>query len=1095
MNDPLGQLCLRLRGATSVAIVMHVGRLMFLLGTLGLVPDASAEDRSAAAILQIFEARWETVENRMADIFQTGYGRLWLPPPARGGSGFSVGYDVFDRFDLGTPRNETHYGTATGFKAVVDAAHGASVAVNTDLILNHNGVGNRNDANFVALGGYPGFALTLPGDIDGDFHNPFIDALNDDQILGQLSGLNDLAQEKNHEFIRHPVDPGNPANLPAGTLFNRPDPGNAAKYPDRDLGGNTVFDPRLGTNVTLYDFNAASPASGDPVSENALGVLLRNVRWMVQEYGVDGFRLDAARHFPRWVLDYFDQATFLAKREPLLDGSPHHVYSFSETGFDSPGFLQDFVRKDIDNNNLGQIGGNRDILDFRLFNALRDNLTGNGLANNWHAVRGASMDLHDDGLRNGSQGVAFTQSHDEQGAFLMNVAYAYALLLPGNAVVYHNAQEFGPTGNFPQPGKVDALGGFHGDTLARLVEIRNTHGRGDFHERWIDDAFNPNGFSNIYVYERNNSAIVGLSSRNDSFTESRSGVQTNFAPGAVLVELTGNASDPTVDPGGTLPDAIRVGGSGQIDLQIPANGNHGRGYVVYGLANPQGSLTITNTSGSFAGGTPTAATNGTTRLANIPIVRGETFGVQLTTHPVTLPAPAGESMPVRDFAADGDAAVLRIDGGLDLNASGGVDHVTPESVVYGFEEFTTERTPGYIDDGNGGNGGNAGTGTGTYAQTIDTSLLSEGRHYITARAFRHRSDGGPAIYTDFRETIYVDRLPPESAVVSFEPFASQPTATENRDLVVRSIDQTADNMHFFLDLAPNVSDAQIMAMVNNGVGDAGEYDRDRFVFGYFGVETGNHVATVVTFEPTGNSSIQRFPGLFTQTRVGAGFGDLNANGTIEPADLIGAANGSFEQVLFSQGDRFDAAADVDGDGLVTTLDLLELASVLTGSSEAAQTAYGQLLRRRGDLNRDGTTDEQDVAQLYANIGQSDWLSDFNADGIVALDDVATLVDLLARTTRADFNLSGDVEGQDYLAWQRGFATVADARFDQGDTDLDRTVDGDDLAAWATLFGSFVASNAAGVPEPATGLLAWIALTSPAVSRPPKIRSHRQPTAQ
>ena len=53
------------------------------------------------------------------------------------------------------------------------------------------------------------------------------------------------------------------------------------------------------------------------------------------------------------------------------------------------------------------------------------------------------------------------------------------------------------------------------------MEIRNTHGRGDFAERWIDDAFNPNGFSNIYVYERENSAIVGLDSRLDSGYDER----------------------------------------------------------------------------------------------------------------------------------------------------------------------------------------------------------------------------------------------------------------------------------------------------------------------------------------------------------------------------------------------------------------------------------------------------------------------------------------------------------------------------------------------------------------------------------------------
>ena len=60
----------------------------------------------------------------------------------------------------------------------------------------------------------------------------------------------------------------------------------------------------------------------------------------------------------------------------------------------------------------------------------------------------------------------------------------------------------------------DALGGsYWGDAVTKLVDIRNTYGRGDFHERWIDDAFNPNGFSNVYIYERSKSAIVGLNSR------------------------------------------------------------------------------------------------------------------------------------------------------------------------------------------------------------------------------------------------------------------------------------------------------------------------------------------------------------------------------------------------------------------------------------------------------------------------------------------------------------------------------------------------------------------------------------------------------
>ncbi|MEO2045275.1 MAG: hypothetical protein ABGX16_01730 [Pirellulales bacterium] len=497
-------------------------------------------------------------------------------------------------------------------------------------------------------------------------------------------------------------------------------------------------------------------------------------------------------------------------------------------------------------------------------------MTGNGLANNWHGIRNASIDLNDDGLHNGSQGVAFVQSHDEIGAFLSNVAHAYVLMRPGNALVYLNAEEFGPTGNFSKPGKDDALGGFYGETITKLVQLRNTHGRGDFRERWIDDAFNPNGFSNVYIYERSNSAIVGLNSRNDAFVETSSGVQTDFAANTILVELTGNAADPVVDPGGTIPDTIRVNGAGQVDISIPGNNPHGRGYVIYGLPNPHGSLSLSNVASQLAGSTPAAITNGSARLNSIGVIHADFFEVMLNTTPVSVIDPSTQLL-VRDFHADGDSAVLKLDGGLDLNNLAGVDHTVPGNVSYGFEEFTDSRNPGYLDDGNGNN---IGTGSGTYVQTIDATQLSEGRHYLTARAFRQR-DSGPVIFTDFKQAIYIDRLPPEADPISFEPFASAPGVLENRDLVVASTDRTADNMHLFLDLPQGLSDAQVLALALDGQQDAGTYDVDSRIFGFTGVTTGNHVATVVTFEPTFDGihgiNVQRFPGMFTATGIGAGF--------------------------------------------------------------------------------------------------------------------------------------------------------------------------------------------------------------------------------
>ncbi len=1080
---------------------------------LGLIwaaaPAARGEDVSATPFLQIFDAKWDTIDERMPDIFAAGYGRLWLPPPARADSGsLSVGYDVFDRFDLGQPRNETLYGTEAGLKQLVRNAHTAGVKVNTDFIANHNGFSDKttfdnfgtpedpsDDVTFLEAGGYPGFVLTLPGVPDGDFHDI---ALFEDQLTERLAGLIDIDQSQNHQFIRHPVNPNDPLNIPAvGTtgIFGRPpanvpDPNNARFYPDQDLGGTTVFDPARNQNVTLYDFNTATPLAGDAVTDNATGLLIRNARWMIQEVGVDGFRFDATRHFERYVLEFLDQGIFRSKQDTLLDGSPNHPFSFSETGGDTDEFVASFIRKDIDNNNLNQLGGNRDSLDFNLFFSIRDNLSDNGFANDWRNLKNRSVDRIDDGFaNNGSQGVAFAQSHDDGPAHLNNVANAYLAMRPGNWNVYINADQFDhPDRDFPKPGREDALGGLYGETMTKLVSIRNTHGRGNYLDRTpgADEK-------EMLVYERENSALVVLSNRLDDGFDSRT-VQTSFAPGTPLIELTGNAADATVDPNDDIPELLIVNPDGTVDLNVVRNRSagveHGNGYLIYGVAGPEGEMRLTDTSGSdltklLAGSTPTPGQggvngpsdntlNGTTRLTDITVVHDSSFKLRIETDPVTL---AGTT---RDRHADGDSAQFMIDDGRDKDGNVIADVVTPGDVAYGFTNFTDVNMPGFFQA----------NGEGLYEQTIDVTQLSEGRHYLTGRVYRHRNpgtttdddpstagDGGPAVFTDFREVIYVDLLPPEAEVVSFEPFASDPSNPDERDLIVRSTDGTADNMHFFLDQGAAKTDAELLQMALNGQGDAGEHDIDSWIFGFFGVTSGNHAVSVVTFEPTFDGvngfNVQRFAGLSTTTNIGAGLGDLDADGVFESSDLNGS--GGFEEVLYSENQLFNAAADVNADGLIDNLDLFDLGDELLagGASGAVLDEYREVLRRRGDVNEDGQTDGDDVVHLHANFGGSGWLEDLNVDGVVNILDVETLITELALTSFADFNLDGLVGGSDFLAWQQGFGTSPLATFNQGDADLSGTVDDGDLATWLSLFGTSgppASSTSSSVPEPLSSSL-------------------------
>ena len=76
----------------------------------------------------------------------------------------------------------------------------------------------------------------------------------------------------------------------------------------------------------------------------------------------------------------------------------------------------------------------------------------------------------------------------------------------------------------------------------------------------------------------------------------------------------------------------------------------------------------------------------------------------------------------------------------------------------------------------------------------------------------------------------------------------------------------------------------------------------------------------------------------------------------------------------------------------------------------------------------------------------------------------------AVTTSADFDQDNDVDGSDFLAWQRGFGIPApDANKGDGDADNDQDVDGDDLTAWQTAYGQ------------SAPLLATVVATDPSAS--------------
>jgi len=130
-------------------------------------------------------------------------------------------------------------------------------------------------------------------------------------------------------------------------------------------------------------------------------------------------------------------------------------------------------------------------------------------------------------------------------------------------------------------------------------------------------------------------------------------------------------------------------------------------------------------------------------------------------------------------------------------------------------------------------------------------------------------------------------------------------------------------------------------------------------------------------------------------------------------------------------------ADFDEDGDVDGKDFLQWQR---GFNVASLAGLGH-----GDANFDGDIDAAD---------EMIWEGQFGVSASPSID--------------ADFDQDNNIDGNDFLIWQRGRTTLA-----EGDSDGSMTVDGVDLANWESRFGDVISPLTAiqTVPEPSTlGLL-------------------------
>ena len=98
-------------------------------------------------------AWWNFVAAKLDGLQKAGITALWLPPASKAANigGMSMGYDVYDYYDLGKYDQKgsvkTWFGSEDELRSLIVAAHGKGMKVYADLILNHNNGADEQEYN------------------------------------------------------------------------------------------------------------------------------------------------------------------------------------------------------------------------------------------------------------------------------------------------------------------------------------------------------------------------------------------------------------------------------------------------------------------------------------------------------------------------------------------------------------------------------------------------------------------------------------------------------------------------------------------------------------------------------------------------------------------------------------------------------------------------------------------------------------------------------------------------------------------------------------------------------------------------------------
>jgi alpha-amylase len=530
-----------------------------------MIPVAAANPWNGRVVLQGFW--WNYWNNNYPNDWATyladlaprlramGIDAVWIPPTVKNQNATgSVGYAPFDHYDLGDKfqggSTGTRFGTKDAYLRMVAVLHANGIDVVQDLVWNHlNGAGSEN----AGAGGL------------------------DPSAWGST-------QFKNFRYVCYATPAGDGSAADYGARRGRfpknwqnfhPNPNHNAEGPDGITA--SYFGPDI-----CYLSGAEGLSSNCSYNPTQSADYMRSgIRdwsvWLKKQTGVDGFRLDAAKHFEPWATqDFLWNLAYNA----LFASGGGHMYAVGE-------FVGSASEMDswVDAVNASN-GGGFDLVgtfDFNLRGALK-NMVGASGSFDLRSLPSAQQNRR-------SRTSPFINSHDtvrpmlsptgnyigwdaanELGGHIdpfdprVQAAYAVAMAMDGSPVIFfEDLFDIGGTGRRwthrpDTPAELPAR-----DWLTNLIWCHQklNFKDGAYLVRWQAPE--------LLIIERSGHAIIGVNDNWDTWQAAT--IQTAFGANAQLHDYSGSTTN-----------EIRTDASGRATISVPpCNGsNVRRGYTVWG---------------------------------------------------------------------------------------------------------------------------------------------------------------------------------------------------------------------------------------------------------------------------------------------------------------------------------------------------------------------------------------------------------------------------------------------------------------------------------------------------------------------------------